>query len=77
VEVAGEAKWRFFDRHGRELLHAPPLPAVEGDAESLLLKHWLPEDVEITPYTGESTWDGEPVDYTWAVEDLQSRAGLL
>ena len=77
VEGTEKGSWRFFDRHGRELVEAPPLPAVTGDAGAILTKRWLGEDVEITPYTGEPTWDDEPMDYGWAVDDLLARDGLL
>ena len=77
MEAADKGSWRFFDRHGRELVEAPPLPAVTGDAGAILAERWIDQEVEITPYTGESTWDGEPIDYGWAVDDLLARAGLL
>ena len=70
VEALPGGKFRFLRPDGRELVQAPSLPAVTGDAGVLLQERWTP-DVTITPDTGYPEWDGEPVDYDWALGCLE------
>jgi len=71
VEAVVGGRFRFLRPDGRELVQAPALPAVTGDAETLLQERWVPADVTITPDTGYPEWDGEPVDYDWALGCLE------
>ncbi len=70
VEALPGGGFRFLRPDGRELLPAPPLPAVIGDPAKALAARWIPPDVTLTPSTGLPTWQGDPVDYDWAVETL-------
>ena len=76
IEALPDGGFRFLDRQGREVLSAPPLPAVTGEPVKTLARKWLPPGLEITPSTGVPTWEGERFDYGWAIEDLQARAGI-
>lgn len=76
VEALAGGRFRFLDRQGREVLAAPPLPSVTGDPAKALAARWVPPGVDISPSTGVPTWEGEPFDYGWAIEDLQAKAGL-
>jgi hypothetical protein len=76
IEALPDGRFRFLDAKGKELLQAPPLPAVTGDPRRMLAARWLRSEVEITSTTGVPTWQGETFDYGWAIEDLQARAGI-
>jgi len=80
VEPLANGRFRFLRPDGREVLQAPPLPAVAADAARVLTDRWLPPGAEITPTTGRASWQGERVDYDLALEALwmcdQEAAGL-
>jgi hypothetical protein len=73
VEAVPGGGFRFLGRDGRELMPAPPMPAVTGEPADALVAHWVPPDVTLTPQSGRPTWMGETFDYGWAVEDLMTR----
>ncbi|MDY0002334.1 MAG: hypothetical protein RBU30_13645 [Polyangia bacterium] len=52
------------------------MPSVTGDPAETLVGRWLPPGVELSPSTGVPTWEGEPFGYGWAIEDLQTKAGI-
>jgi len=74
VEALPGGKFRFLGRDGRELLPAPPMPAVNGEPADAIAVRWVSPDVTFTPESGRPTWMGESFDYGWAVEDLMERA---
>jgi hypothetical protein len=76
VEALANGRFRFLDRLGREVLASPPMPLVTGDPAETLVGRWLPPGVALSPSTGVPTWEGEPFDYGWAIEDLQAKAGI-
>ena len=58
-------------RSCHRLVHeAPPWPAVMREPAVVLRERWVSPDVAIPSTTGVSSWEGEPVDFDWAVEDL-------
>ena len=67
MESLAGGKFRFLRPDGRELVASPALPAVTGDARENLALHWLEPELAFTPDTGYPEWDGEPVDYDWAL----------
>jgi hypothetical protein len=74
VEALPGGKFRFFRPDGREVLPAPPAPAVIGDPAEALAARWISPGVTLTPSTGRPTWDGEPVDYDWTLASLGTGA---
>jgi len=76
VEALPGGRFRFLRPDGREVVPAPALPAVTGDAWAALTQRWVPPDVTITPDTGYPEWDGEPVDYDWVLSCLDQPRAL-
>ena len=74
VEALPGGRFRFLRPDGRELLQAPPLPAVSVPAARGLTERWLPPTAQITPTTGRAAWQGERVDYDLALEALEAGA---
>ena len=72
VEPLPDGRFRFLRPDGEPLLPAPPVPAVTADPAAALTARWVPDDVTITPSTGRPTWQGEPVDYDWALDLLRA-----
>ena len=70
VEPRSDGTFRFVRPDGRELVPSPSLPPVTGPVVESLTTRWVPPEVRITPSTGRPTWQGESVDYDWAVETL-------
>jgi hypothetical protein len=75
VEGRAPDSLRFFTPDGRELPASPP-PAA-GHAEAIRIgNHAL--GLSIGPQTGQTRWEGESMDYHWAVQSLlrhQQRVG--
>lgn len=71
VEGAEGGGFRFIGPDGKELGVVPSVPASRHGSAEPDLGEWLDEDFEITPLTGKPTWDGERVDYDWAVMTLR------
>ena len=67
METLAGGKFRFLRPDGRELVASPALPEVTGDARENLALLWVEPEVALTPDTGYPEWDGEPVDYDWAL----------
>ena len=67
VEAMPGRRFRFLRPDGRELAPAPALPAITGDAGAMLVERWVPPEVTITRDTGYPEWDGDPLDYDWAL----------
>ena len=67
MEPMAGGRFRFLRPNGQELAAAPPLPEVNGDARENLALRWVAPEVTLTPDTGYPEWDGEPVDYDWAL----------
>jgi hypothetical protein len=67
VEPLAGGKFRFLRPDGREVVAAPATGPVDPDPVSALVTRWLPSDLSVSPDTGRSTWDGEPVDYEWSL----------
>jgi hypothetical protein len=58
--------FHFFKPNGDELPKSPKLPIVTEDPKTLIIERWLPEDVNIDPWTA-PVWNGDPCDYDWAM----------
>ena len=71
MEALPGGRFVFLRPDGQPLVAAPPLPTVVPDPVKSLTARWLPPDVTVTPTTGLATWDGEAVDYDWAVDLLR------
>ena len=70
VDALPGGRFRFLRPDGRELLRAPPMPAVMDDPVASLAEKWIPPEVTMTPSTGLPTWMGERVDYDWILQAL-------
>ena len=75
VEALPGGRFRFLRPDGRELLPAPPMPAVMDDPVVSLSERWIPPEVIPTPSTGLPTWQGERVDYDWILLTLGMGTG--
>ncbi len=75
IEALAGGRFRFLRPDGRELLPAPPIPAVMDDPVASLAESWIPPEVTITPSTGLPTWMGERVDYDWILQALDTGSG--
>ena len=67
MEPLPDGRYRFLRPDGQELMAAPALPEVTGDARENLALRWVEPELEFTPDTGYPEWDGEPVDYDWVL----------
>ena len=67
MEPLAGGKFRFLRPDGKELVASPVLPEVIGCAQESLALHWVEPEVALTRDTGYPEWDGEPVDYDWAL----------
>jgi hypothetical protein len=65
----------FLDPHGRPVRDVPPRPAPPDLGWPAISR--ANQDLGITPRTGECLWDGLPVDYVAAIDELVRLDGLI
>ena len=75
VEVLPTGGFLFVRPEGQALLSAPPLVEATSNSGDTLEALWIPPWETFSPDVGRSTWEGEPVDYDWAVDSLRWQEG--
>ena len=70
VMRAEDASLAFRDPHGRLIESAPRAPLVSREGHRLLEAMNDAAGVQLDARTGMPGWDGEPIDYDWALDAL-------
>lgn len=72
VSVLPNGEIRFTRRDGRQLLAAPPLPALAERGARPLVARLAEHVAAVDPAASLPSWDGGPFDLSWAVESFRS-----
>jgi hypothetical protein len=68
LQRSADGELCFADRHGRLIESAPRPPTFRGEGIALLERLNAEADVEIDADTGMSAWQGDAIDYQWALD---------
>lgn len=77
VEIGAGNAFRFLRPNGEEIVHQPPLAALDDCARRRLVEHNAARGLVIDATTGVSLWDGVGMDASMAVEGVLLACGEL